>query len=172
MSEIYCGNNALSPQLERGVNLGTKYQCLQKGIGSGLNQPLDPTYRGPYRSIDQRRMYCGKSDFLPEGYDMEGNLPQCLQKGVGIGKRQRASRFPRSNFILPKSNRKFIPIIIFIILAILLLITLYLSKPTFLSTKDEKGVKHLDKTKFLITYSILCTILCFVVFLVWIKFFM
>jgi len=36
MNGIYCGNNALEPKLITGeLNLGTKYKCLQKGLGIG-----------------------------------------------------------------------------------------------------------------------------------------
>jgi hypothetical protein len=178
MGEIYCGNNAENKKLvDRRVTLGNRYHCLQKGIGRGLNQPKDPDYLGAYRPLDKRKMYCGKSTTLPDEYDLFGNLPQCLQKGVGIGKRKKAeekdSSFPfssHSNFILKTNNRKFIPVIIFIILAVVIFTVLYLLKPDFLSTRDKNNVKHLNKTKFLVTYSVICIILAFVIFLIWFRF--
>jgi len=155
MSKIYCGNNALSPELKKkGVKLGNRYRCLQKGVGRGIHQPYDPLYKGAYRPIDSRKMYCGNSKSLPDDYDLFGNLPQCLQKGVGIGKRQKAEQKSKkkskfsSNFILKRDNRKFIPISIFIVLSILIFTILYMTKPDFLCVKDEDNVKHINKVKF------------------------
>lgn len=82
---IYCGNN-----IHHGnIPLGTRYSCMQKGIGRGVNMPWDPTFAGPYQPIDDTKVYCGNSNQLPANYDRFGNLPTCLQKGIGIGKRLR-----------------------------------------------------------------------------------
>jgi len=91
MSRIYCGNNYRDQSLINGEKqLGTLYSCLRKGIGTGLNMPIDPAFAGDYEPIDTTRIYCGNSEILPEGYDRMGNLHHCLQKGVGVGKRIRA----------------------------------------------------------------------------------
>lgn len=93
MSQIYCGNNAKDSQLVAGnVILGTRYKCLQKGIGKGMSLPHDPNFAGEYEPIDNRTIYCGNSPELPDGYDMMGNLPQCLQKGIGVGKTIKAKQ--------------------------------------------------------------------------------
>ena len=91
MLPSYCGNNALFPDLLNGnKQLGTRYQCFKKGLGKGLNLPVDPNYNGPYNPIDPTRVYCGNQNVLPAGYDRIGNLSECLRKGIGVGKRQRA----------------------------------------------------------------------------------
>jgi len=91
MLPSYCGNNALFPDLLNGnKQLGTRYQCFKKGLGKGLNLPVDPNYNGPYNPIDPARVYCGNQNALPAGYDRMGNLSECLRKGIGVGKRQRA----------------------------------------------------------------------------------
>ena len=87
MLQIYCGNNGMDSDLRNGrVRLGTRYACMRKGIGVGLNLPYDPRYLGEYMPIDKSVIYCGNKTRLPEGYDRFGSLPNCLQKGVSIGK--------------------------------------------------------------------------------------
>ena len=86
MSRISCSNNKY-----RGVK-GTRYDCFRKGVGIGLNQPVDKSYRNKYSPIDKRKVYCGKARRLPQKYDIMGNLPMCLQKGVGVGKTMKARR--------------------------------------------------------------------------------
>ena len=45
--KMYCGNNRLNSSLLNGtVRLGTRYDCLKKGIMTGLNLPYDPEYSG------------------------------------------------------------------------------------------------------------------------------
>ena len=122
MSGIYCGNNALEPKLISGeLNLGTKYKCLQKGImkGRGL-----PKYEHNYQKIDNRKIYCGKSNILPQGYDYLGNLPMCLNKGIGIGK-------ARFSFIDHQNNIKFY-LKIFGLSSFLLSVLLYYIRPNLL----------------------------------------
>ena len=91
MNKIYCGNNALDPELLAGdIILGTRYTCLKRGIGQGLHLPLDQKYTRGYEPIDKRRIYCGNKAKLPKSYYSMGNLPQCLQKGIGIGKKKKS----------------------------------------------------------------------------------
>lgn len=81
---MYCGNNRLDPKVvEDGHRIGTRYDCFKKGVAVGASMPA-PRYR-EYDPIDDRKMYCGKRNRLPRGYDYIGNLAQCLQKGVGVG---------------------------------------------------------------------------------------
>lgn len=82
MVNTYCGNNRY--KLRRGVTLGTRYQCFQKGIGVGLRMEHIPERYSP---IDRERIYCGKQNRLPQGYDYIGSRTECLRKGVGVGKR-------------------------------------------------------------------------------------
>ncbi len=87
MSEISCSNNRLSLSKK-----GTRHACFRKGIGVGINQPIESSYRDKYEPLDKRKIYCGKSAKLPSGYSIMGNLPMCLQKGVGVGKTIKAKR--------------------------------------------------------------------------------
>jgi hypothetical protein len=95
MAGIYCGSNSLNPQLvaNGGVKtIGSRHQCLRKGIGQGLHMPLDLGYNSPYQAIDPRRFYCGDSAVLPAGYTANGTLQQCFNTGIGVGRRQLAQR--------------------------------------------------------------------------------
>lgn len=88
---IYCGNNAEHPHLRSGKKIiGTRYQCLQKGLNNGRNMPVDPTFLLPYRPIIKDKKYCGTKNNLPSGYDRFGGLHECYQMGVGVGKRETA----------------------------------------------------------------------------------
>lgn len=99
---MYCGNNRLYSKLLTGeVVLGTRYQCLRRGIGVGKNIPYDSKYEDEYEPIDPTRIYCGMKNYLPRGYDRFGSLADCHRMGVGIGKRltcasRRRSRRKRS----------------------------------------------------------------------------
>lgn len=88
---IYCGNNALHPDLISGVAIaGSKFRCMKKGYGAGYYGPIDLTVLNDYRPIDDRKIYCGNKDNIPAGYDRHGNAPSCFQKGFYVGKRARA----------------------------------------------------------------------------------
>ena len=93
---IYCGNNRniLGPD----IRVGTNYECLRRGIGGALRQPVDPSYMLPYEPIyDTPRLWCGMDeDNLPDGYDAIGIPPQCLSRGWGIGLAINASRARRA----------------------------------------------------------------------------
>lgn len=103
MSTIYCGNNRYNSELVNGrKRIGTRYECLKKGIGIGLGMPVDLSYLQRYRAIDTRKMYCGTQVDLPDGYDYMGTSTACLQHGVGIGRKLKAQRSRESN---RESNR-------------------------------------------------------------------
>ena len=88
---MYCGNNLANKKLlNNQVELGTRYTCMRRGIGKGLNMPFDNSYLGEYIPIDDTQIYCGNSDNFPNGYDRIGSLNQCFSKGVGIGIKQKA----------------------------------------------------------------------------------
>ena len=149
MSEIYCGNNAKSVDILNGSKvIGTRYACLKKGIGKGLNSSVDNNYIGEYEPIDTRKIYCGTTENLPDGYDLMGSLPQCLQKGIGIGKKQKADQQ-----VNPEINsRIIIYITIYIILSISIFLILYFTKPDFIS--DKKNNKNVINIKKLLLYYI------------------
>lgn len=87
-NNVYCGNNRLNTT---GNPIGSRYQCFKKGIGVGKTLPCDGSISDQYEAIDNRKVWCGRRNSLPAGYDILGNLPMCLQKGVGMGKRERCS---------------------------------------------------------------------------------
>eukprot|EP00969_Alexandrium_andersonii_P030165 1315201-Alexandrium_andersonii.AAC.1 len=70
MASIYCGNNALSPQLvaQGGQQrLGTPTECFRKGHAAGFHQDIRDldaflaTWAGPYRPHVAQRLYYGDS---------------------------------------------------------------------------------------------------------------
>lgn len=90
---MYCGNNQRHPDLISGEKrLGTRYECFKKGVGVGLNLPVDTSYIARYVPIDRTKIYCGNRRRRPDGYDKLGNLGECLRKGVGVGKKIVSSR--------------------------------------------------------------------------------
>lgn len=185
MSQIYCGNNLLNPQLVAGnVTLGTRYKCLRKGIGYGLYMPYDPNYVGTYMPIDQRKIYCGNKSILPNNYDSMGNLPQCIQKGIGIGKRLRArnSNNFRSSSTKPNNlninltatsfsssslTQKPFTLILFLLLAGILFIYLYVRKPSIVtSTKNNDNKKRIIWYKFMTFYISILILVRIIIFFV------
>lgn len=90
---IYCGNNARDLELRSGrKRRGNRYQCMKKGIGVGMSLPFDNTYATRYVPIDRRKIWCGKSNQLPAGYDILGTTGMCYTKGVGIGRSIKAKK--------------------------------------------------------------------------------
>jgi len=89
---MYCGNNAKHPSLLKGkAVIGTRYGCMLKGKQIGLSQPVDKSFRKEYEPIDDRKVYCGEKDRLPDGYSHFGKLYECMLKGIGWGKREKAT---------------------------------------------------------------------------------
>ena len=88
---IYCGNN-LYELNKNNIKLGTRYECLKKGIGKGLSLPVDPKYKGKYKSIIENKIYCGDKLRSPDKSKKLGTPSSCLQHGIGIGKKLKAKR--------------------------------------------------------------------------------
>jgi len=90
---IYCGNNKLHPDLlDHSKVIGTRHGCLRKGFGVGYYVlPTDSEMLGAYQAIDQRKIWCGNDDRLPEGYAFIGTNHMCYVKGVGAGKKKKAT---------------------------------------------------------------------------------
>jgi hypothetical protein len=160
MADIYCGNNALHPDLVNGIKvMGSRYQCLRKGIGTGFNLPIDPDYGLPYEPIDNRKIYCGNQNILPDGYDSLGNAPQCLQKGIGIGKLQKAQEdldAPELDNGLKRNknvNKKFI---LLFSIYIIVFILLYILKPKIVCKKTLIYTKEIDWKNFILFYFFTC----------------
>ena len=150
MANIYCGNNALFTGLVNGTHqIGTRYQCLRKGIGIGSN--LDP-YEEPYEPIDDTRIYCGKQNILPNGYDRLGTPPECLRRGIGVGKGlQNAEVDGNVGSQRPKCNKNFYGLLFLI--AVITFLVLYTTQPLCVTEViDKKTV--ISWKKFTITYII------------------
>ena len=159
---IYCGNNQLDPELVNGNReLGTRNTCLRKGIGVGLNLPYDEKYQGEYIPIDNRRIYCGNEEILPNGYDRFGNIAQCLQKGVALGKRQKALRGP-PNVMMQVFKKKF-KYFIFILICLIIFLLMYFLKPNFVINYDKNNNKIIIWEKFILYYLIFCFIILLII---------
>lgn len=90
--EIYCGNNARDEGLRNGGKvLGTRYQCLKKGIGKGLKEPI-LSYNTDYEPIDDVKLFCGNGNVLPQTKDRFGTRDECLRKGFAVGQNQKYTR--------------------------------------------------------------------------------
>lgn len=160
---MYCGNNEQHPDLtSRKLQLGNRYGCLRKGIGRGLNLPMDSNYLGPYSPIDQRKIYCGQEEILPDDYDLMGNLPQCLQKGIGIGKRHKAlsQGLPRHTI-----RKIIIMTTIYIVLVGGVFSALYFLKPSWITDIDDQGSVKINKRKFALIYGGICLLLLIILFM-------
>ncbi len=91
--QLYCGNNARNPDVRSGKKqIGSRYECFRRGVGIGLGLPYDPNFSARFVPIDKRKIYCGKQDELPNGYDIMGNSSLCMRKGVGVGRSIKAKR--------------------------------------------------------------------------------
>jgi hypothetical protein len=172
--KIYCGNNSLDSSLTNNTSiLGTRYKCMKRGIGVGMNLKYDPKYNQEYDPIDTTRIYCGDKNELPEGYDRFGSLPRCLQKGVGVGKIITAKKVQKSNKLKKQGKYKFIGInmthnksvyIYAILLAISIFIVMYIKKPSYVvKLKDDKLT--IDWKRFFLLYTLFCVIIFIVMFL-------
>ena len=145
---IYCGNNSLHPSLQdTNTTVGTRFTCMKKGIGAGRNMDIDPDYLQPYAPIDDRSIYCGNAEQLPEGYDYMGNLPMCLQKGIGIGKRNRArvQTGGNNNSRLPKLSILRLMFVICVLLVIILVIVFFVRM--IINRGDKKRKTINEKTE-------------------------
>jgi len=93
---MYCGNNANNRRVVNGeLVIGTRYNCMRKGVGQGLYMPFDRSYMDEYIPIVETKVYCGNDENLPEGYDRFGALHECFVKGVGVGRRQKAVKIDK-----------------------------------------------------------------------------
>lgn len=137
---LYCGNNRLHSSVRSGnAVIGTRSECLRKGVGLGKALPCNPDYNGPYEPIDNRKVWCGNSDTLPSGYDIVGTLPGCLQKGVGTGMRQKARGCRGVRRYTNKITKR--AVISAIIMMIVSFGVLYILKPTVVLDKKTKKIK-------------------------------
>lgn len=160
---IYCGNNTENRNLRNGnLIIGTRSMCLRKGIGKGLNLPYDENSSGPYNPIDQRRIYCGDRNILPNGYDYMGNLPLCLQKGIGIGKHRKTLI---SNRRIIMFIRKILPIILAMLGYIMIYLYLRISKPSVVT--DQNNPQRIITRRFVVFYLILILLWTLILIIIW-----
>ena len=90
--ELYCGNNARDEGLINGTKvLGTRYQCLKKGVGKGLSEPV-LSYNDEYEPIENLKIFCGNGTILPQNKDRFGTRDECLRKGFAVGQKQKYNR--------------------------------------------------------------------------------
>jgi len=159
---IYCGNNQLHSGLTNGTSrIGSRYQCLRKGIGLGRSLPYDKDYDGPFQPIDNTKIYCGNDNVLPPGYDRLGNNSTCLQKGVAIGKVQKAEFRPFLNMM----NKKFFILILYLLIIISTFFVLFFTKPTFITKTNTDGTIDIDWYKFSLLYGIIVLVLGIIFFI-------
>ena len=160
---IYCGNNAENRNLRNGNSIiGTRSQCLQKGIGKGLHLPYDEFSSGQYNPIDQRNIYCGDRNILPNNYAYMGNLPLCLQKGIGVGKYRKSLLYNRRRIMF---IRKILPIILAVLGYIMIYLYLRISKP-YVVTEQNNPIRIIAR-RFVIFYLLLILLWTLILFIVW-----
>lgn len=161
---MYCGNNRLHTT---GKTIGTRYECLQRGIRYGKSLPVDPAYAGEYNPIDMRKFYCGKSDTLPEGYHDFGSNAMCFSKGIGVGKSIRAKneykaeskdQRVRFEFDGDKNNS------IYYVVYLCIIITVLVARPAILTVEEKKDEKIVRKFS-IPRYLFFCIALYLVFFL-------
>jgi hypothetical protein len=173
MSIKYCGNNNNYPGLSTGSHsIGTNYECLKKGIGTGLNLPFDSTYKIPYAPIDNRKYYCGNSDTLPitGDYFAMGSPSICHRTGVGIGKSMTA-KSTHDNYLL--IIKKSIPYILFLVTISIIFLIFYFnySKFTFITKiSPTTGEIVIDWTKFIPYYVMSVLISGILIFYIYSKY--
>ncbi len=89
---IYCGGYNSIPSSRHYTRIGTRNECLQKGIGVGkfMSEAEKKDIKSKSRSRTRQnepKLYCGRSNDLPDGYDRFGKRNECLKIGVGVGVR-------------------------------------------------------------------------------------
>ena len=83
---IYCGNNRQNSKLISGeLDIGTRSQCLKKGVGVGINQPIDPDYLDNYEKEkeDPDSDADEESPITDDTLDVGGNYGEKPQGGEG-----------------------------------------------------------------------------------------
>lgn len=187
--KIYCGNNKLSPKLtEENHRIGTPYQCMRKGIGVGLNLPVDKDAAAPYKPIVEKTFYCGKKESdMPVKLERMGSPTECLRAGIAIGKKKKADEFIEKRKIRNRKKRSkrvrrwkkkrgfstrsehnifvkyILPILIIGSLTLAFALPLYYTKPKFLVNKR----KEIDFQKYSIIIYLFLLIVSLIVILIW-----
>ena len=96
---VYCGNNALAPELTSGGAIaGTRSQCFRRGVGAGLHAAIPPggedefiaKWTAPYRKLVDQPLHYGDGH-APAG-KFPATLSQCLARGFAVGSIQKAKK--------------------------------------------------------------------------------
>jgi hypothetical protein len=82
---VYCGNNRIHAENKK-LHIGTRYQCLRKGIAVGKNSEISNDYEEKYAPIEEILFFCGNGDAAPPEYDRLGTRSECFSKGFGRGR--------------------------------------------------------------------------------------
>lgn len=162
--KTYCGNNNNYNGLLRATHrLGSNYECLRKGIGAGSRLPYDQEYSENYDPVDTRKFYCGNSPEVPPEYFAVGSPSKCLAVGIGIGKSQKARKGPPRflSFI-----RYVLPYLLFVILASIIFVSFYFTKPSFLTINDKEN-QSIVWSKFIPYYLLCCLIISILIYFFW-----
>lgn len=170
MARTYCGNDANFPGLAAGTHvIGTNYQCMQKGIGTGRDLPYDANFAVVYAPIDGRRFYCGNAAVPPVGggYFAMGSPSKCLQIGVGVGKAQRAGRGAPWGMNL---FRYYFPYILFFLVIGVVFYVLYFAKLKVMTKKDRRGKTVINWELFIPYYVVFCIVVGIFIRWFWKKF--
>lgn len=105
--EMYCGDLDLLPD---GYDyVGTRRECLSRGIGIGMSLPestIESIKYAPPKPAPREKSYCGNQEALPAGYQRFATRYECLKKGVGIGARAPAETRTRFKAKPPKRVTK------------------------------------------------------------------
>ena len=105
--EMFCGDSELLPE---GYDyMGSRNQCLKRGVGIGMSLPdseIERIQYEPPRPRPRERSYCGDNDVLPADYARFASRYECMKKGVGIGARMPAEKRVRFKTGPPKRISK------------------------------------------------------------------
>ena len=86
----FCGKGKYLPNGYK--TFGTNYECLKKGIGTGIAITQNKIANGDtairnvvLKKSKKGQKYCGTNSTVPPGYRKRGDRYSCLKKGYGVG---------------------------------------------------------------------------------------
>lgn len=98
----FCGNENYLPNGYK--KFGTNYECLKKGIGTGIIVTENKIKNGDtsirnkvLKKSKKGKKYCGTQSITPDGYRKKGDRYTCLKKGYGLGMMLTKQKFFPSN---------------------------------------------------------------------------
>ena len=104
-SNIFCGNNALSPKLKENggsQTIGSPSACFRKGFGAGYHQDIPHErleeflidFSSGYKRLVEQPIYYGDGPVPPGMF--RATLSQCRARGFGVGSMQKAKHILRA----------------------------------------------------------------------------